>query len=396
MRFLFAWEQGGRLGHLSKLLVIARVLREHGHEVLFVVKDVGTAFCFLDGEGFGYLQAPLPVGLAGSRREAVSFADILSQAGFGDAQTLGGMVRGWQTIFALQKPDAVLSQYAPVATLTAELLGIPCLKLGTGFESPETSPYPCFRPWLKLTRETLLETENRLLDNVNTVRRDFGGTPLTYLCQAIKADLSLLSTLPELDHYQGRKNGRYIGPLFISDEGEEVQWPGNREHRIFAYLVPGYETSLICEVLERSGADVVAFIPGITANLKQKYNGTGIHISSKKIKLSGLLSGMTFAINNANIGTLSATLLSGVPSLCIPTHIEQLMCSNNVERLGLGIGLKREQLKSCFEDALHKMLSESRFRDSAEQIAGRYEQYDQKNVISKIVNTLVRMGKKQI
>lgn len=392
MRFLLAWEQGGRLGHLAILLPIAREIRGRGHEVLFAVKNVGAASFLLDCEGFNYLQAPLPAGLAGARCEAVSFADVLFQAGFGDVQILGGMVRGWQTVFALHKPDAVLSQYAPVATLTAGLLGIPCMNLSTGFESPpEISPYPCFRPWRKITPETLLETENRLLDNVNQVRRDFGGSSLSYLHQAIRADVSLLAILPEMDQYPGRKNGRYIGPLFLIDEGEVVHWSGQREQRIFVYLVPGVETPLVLEVLDRCGAEVIAFVPGIAANLREQYSGTGVRICSEKINLSGLLSGMTLAINNANLGTLSATLLSGVPSLCIPTHIEQLMNSYSMERIGAGIGLKLGRVTTHFDEVLAAMLVNCGYRNNAVNISIKYAGYDQKQVVGNLANTLEKM-----
>ncbi|MFA7061623.1 MAG: hypothetical protein WC156_12510, partial [Pedobacter sp.] len=136
MRFLFAWEQGARLGHLSPMLPIARILRDRGHEVLFAVKELGTAYHFLGDEGFGYIQTPIPIGLKKLCREAVSFADVLSEAGFGDATILGGMIRAWQTIFTLHKPDVILSQHAPTVILAAELFGIPCLKLNSGFESP--------------------------------------------------------------------------------------------------------------------------------------------------------------------------------------------------------------------------------------------------------------------
>jgi UDP:flavonoid glycosyltransferase YjiC (YdhE family) len=392
MRFLFVWEQGGRLGHLSKLLPIARILRERGHEVLFAVKEVGTAYFFLGDEGFGYIQTPIPIGLKKSRREAASFADVLSEAGFGDATILGGMIRAWQTVFALHKPDVILSQHAPTVTQAAELFDIPCLKLGSGFESPpETSPYPCFRPWLKLTRDTLLNTENIMLDNVNKVRKDFGGAPLSHLHQAIRADLSLLAVLPELEHYPGRKNGSYIGPLFIVNEGESAHWSGHREHKIFAYLVPGNETPLVFEALVKCGAEVIAYIPGLAGELKEKYSTATMRIASGKINLSGLLPGMTLAISNANLGTVSATLLSGVPSLCVPTHIEQLMCCRSLERTGAGIGLNRNQLALRFEDTLNTMLSEKRYKQKAVEISKKYTGYDQKQVVMRLANTLEKM-----
>ncbi len=392
MRFLFAWEQGGRLGHLSQMLPIACILRERGHEVLFVVKEVGSAYHFLD-EGFGYLQSPIPIGLTKSRREVSSFADVLSEAGFGDAAILGGMVRSWQTVFAMYKPDVILSQHAPTVILAAGLFGISCLKLNSGFESPpEISPYPCFRPWLKLTRDDLLKAEQRLLDNVNQVRMDFGGSPFSHLHQAVRANVSLLATLPELDHYPVRKNGRYIGPLFITDEGEAAHWSGLREQKIFVYLFPGAETSLILEALDKSGAEVIAYIPGLADELKDKYRTATMRIASNKINLSDLLPEMTLTINNANLGTTSVTLMSGVPNLCIPTHIEQLMCSHRLERIGAGIGLRRDQLALRFEESLKLMLADGRYREKAMEISKKYAGYDQKQVVMRLVNTLEKMG----
>lgn len=391
MRFLFAWEQGAHLGHLSIMLPIARILRDRGHKVLFAVKEVGTAYHFLD-DSFSCIQSPIPIGLKKSRREVASFADVLAQAGFDDASILGGMVRSWQTIFALHKPDVILSQHAPTVILAAAMFGIPCLKLNSGFESPpDITPYPCFRPWLKLTKNDLLKTEQRLLGNINQVRKDFSVFPLSRLHQAVKADVSLLAVLPELEHYPDRENGRYIGPLFIAEEGETARWTENCKQKIFVYLVSGTETPLILEALDKSCAEVIAYIPGLACELKKKYCTTNMQIASGKINLSGLLPKMTLAINNANLGTISATLLSGVPNLCIPTHIEQLMCCCNLERMGSGIGLRRDELALRFEETLNKMLTDDSYRQKAVNIANKYTGYDQKRVVERLANTLENM-----
>ncbi|MFA7404236.1 MAG: nucleotide disphospho-sugar-binding domain-containing protein [Pelobacteraceae bacterium] len=392
MRFLFAWEQGGNLGHLSVMLPIAHTLRERGHDILFAVKEVGTSHHFLDGKGFNYIQSPVPIGLKKSRCEAASFADVLDEAGFGDAIILGGMIRAWQTVIALYKPDVILSQHAPAVILAAGLFGIPCLKLGMGFESPpDISPYPCFRPWLSLTRDELLNTENRLLDNVNRVRNIFGGSPLASLHQAVRADVSLQAVLPELAHYPDRKNGRYIGPLFITEEGEAVQWAGVREQRIFVYLRSEVETSFIIEALDTCGAEVIAYIPGLADELKEKYGKETMRFASDKANLSGLLPEMTLIIHNANLGTMSAALLSGVPSLCIPTTIEQWMNSCNLERIGAGIGLRRDQLAVRFAASLNTMFSEQSYKDKAVEISKKYSGYDQKQVVNRLANTLEKM-----
>lgn len=396
MRFLFVWEQGGNLGHLSVLLPIARILKERGHEVLFAVKEVGIAHKLLDDENFSYIQSPVPTGLKKSRREAASFADVLAEAGFEDAAILGGMVRSWQTTFALYKPDVILSQHAPTVILAAGLLGIACLKLGLGFESPpEVAPFPCFRPWLNLTRDELLNSEIKLLDNVNQVRKVFGGSPISKLHQVVRANVSLQAILPELAHYADCKNGRFIGPLFIAEEGEAVQWAGIHDHKIFTYLRPGTEIFIILDALDKCGAEVIAYIPGTADELKGKYRRGNMRFVSSRTNLSSLLPEMTLVINNGNLGTMSASLLSGVPSLCIPTTIEQWMNSCNLERIGAGIGLRRDQLAVRFEESLNSMLFEKRYREKAMEISMKYAGYDQEQVVVRLANTLEKMTSMQ-
>jgi hypothetical protein len=60
MKILLAWELGGNLGHVTGLIVLARGLRERGHEVTFSVKDVRGCAQLLQQNRFAYVQAPTP------------------------------------------------------------------------------------------------------------------------------------------------------------------------------------------------------------------------------------------------------------------------------------------------------------------------------------------------
>jgi len=143
---------------------VARCLRQRGHEVLFAVKNVGTARQMLDDEEFRYVQSPLSLGQKRELRDPASFADILAEAGFAEEETLGGLVRAWQNLFHIFRPDMLLAQYAPSAQLAARLAGLPCLRLNIGFECPpEVTPLPCFRPWLRLTRTSCWQEKSRFL-----------------------------------------------------------------------------------------------------------------------------------------------------------------------------------------------------------------------------------------
>lgn len=395
MRFLFAWEQGGNLGHLSKLLLIARQMRDRGHEILFAVKDVGTAHQLLDGEGFSFVQCPLAVGVGKPKREPVSFADILVEAGFADRNILSGLIHAWQTLFDAYRPAVLLAQYAPAALIAARLAGLASLKVDIAFESPPAvSPYPSFRPWLKVPKEELLKSETLIMANINAIRQRRGAAPHEKLHQALAGDVALLATLPELDHYPGRRGGRYVGPLFVVNDGDELFWSDRNVPHIFLYLRPFPGLAKILKTLDQSGADVIAFVPGIGDELKNSFTGGSLRVSSSRLKLETLLPQMDLAINHANHGTVAATQLAGVPMLAIPGTVEQWMISRNLEQMGTAIGMKTDRVALEFEASLKKVLSDTTYRTKAGDFAAKYAGYDQDRVVMRLANTLEKMKSK--
>jgi len=58
-RFLFVWELGSDYGHLARLLPVAAALRERGHGVDFVVRDLMGAEKLIAPLGMRVFQAPL-------------------------------------------------------------------------------------------------------------------------------------------------------------------------------------------------------------------------------------------------------------------------------------------------------------------------------------------------
>jgi len=391
-RILLAWELGGNLGHLSKLLLVARRLRRRGHEILFSVQDVGTGQQLLTEEGFRYVQCPRASRWGAGCREPASFSHILAQAGFADPGVLTGLISAWHGLFELFQPEVVLSQYAPTAHIAARIYGVPCLELAIGFEHPpDVAPFPCFRPWLQLSADELMKTEQVILDNINGICVRRGVPAHQNLQQALKCDRTLFATFPELDHYQGRTDGRYTGPLFITDDGVDMEWPQDGFQRIFVYLKPDRWLPLVMQELDRSGASVVAFIPGIDGTMLPSYSSGRIRISSAKVKLSCLLPGMDLAVTHANHGTIAAVLLAGKPLLSIPTTIEQLMLSSCLESHGVGVGVARRGLSKAFAPALDRLLTDRSFRKAAVRFAERYAGYDRETVLNRLSLTIERL-----
>ncbi|MHB8149267.1 MAG: glycosyltransferase [Desulfobulbia bacterium] len=387
-RVLLAWELGENYGHLSTLLPLARMLRQRKHEPIFVVRDLAVASVLL-GKEFSFLQAPLPSESNRQSRVPVSYADILSGRGFGKRDVLAGILHAWQVLFDLVKPEMVVAQFAPTAIVAARQASIPSLQMDTGFECPpEVRPYPCFRPWMKITREALLEREDALLQTINVVC----GWRSEDLRTALRADLSLLITLQELDHYSGRRGGRYIGPIFSHNTGEKFAWQHTTGKRVFVYLRPFPELRALLAELRQSRAEVIAVIPGIDRELADSFSSEQFRIISQQVRLETLLSQADLVVSHGGHGLTSAFLLQGVPLLVFPIMIEQWMTARNLERMKTGLRVSREALrKHGCASALSDLLTDPLYSERAAAVAAKYRSYDQNKTIDRLALTVEQM-----
>jgi UDP:flavonoid glycosyltransferase YjiC (YdhE family) len=382
---LFTWEMGGNWGHIAKQLIITRALRQRGHRCLFAARDVLTATFQMAGERFDILQAPFYSTPEGESRLLFSYADILSVNGFDAQEPLSQLVKEWHAIFDKVAPDAVVADFAPTALLAAKLKGIPVLRVDTGFGlPPNEAPYPSFRPWHHVSREDLLAREQRLLGHINQicVKRMFPA--FSSLQEAFRTGGDLLLTFPELDHYTGRRNGKYVGPIFNLDEGADMEWPDGSVTCIFVYLRPFEGLKTILRTLSSSGCNVIASIPGIGDDLLTTFSSPSFRISRSPVRLTHLLAKTDIVITHGGHGLASACLLAGVPMLLLPQVAEQLMTVYNFERLGIGKGVRCDEVAVKFAPALRRMLKDSSYRENAGRLSLKYAGYDQTDVVRKI------------
>jgi len=387
-RILLAWELGGSYGHISVLLPIARQLRQCGHTVVFAVKDC-PASKLLDADGFEYVLSPRSAVGNSRSREPASFAYILAGAGFGDVAVLAGLVGSWHDLFNLYQPTVLVAQFAPVAQFAARLFGLPCLQINTGFESPPAvTPFPCFRPYLKLSKQQLLANELALLENINIIGSRMGAAPYSSLQEVMQSDRDLLVTLPELDHYQGRRNNRYIGPISLVDDGVTVQWPKGEGPRILVYLRAISGIASILETLIGKRACAIAVIPEIDDHLFAKFRDKGLYLSKEMVKLTVILPTMDLAITHAGHGTAAAAILAGVPMLVIPTTVEQWLVTRNIERLGVGVGIVKRRIADEFPQALERLLGDHSYTEKAQKLAKKYGGFDRHQTIQRLVKTI--------
>ena len=194
-RILFAWELGANLGHITPLLVLAQVLRERGHEVVFALRDIRNCAALLEARGFPFLQAPIGSGRAKDiAADPASYPEMLLRYGFADPQGLLAAARAWRNLYATVAPDLIVFDHSPIALLAAHDIGLPRVLYGMGFVSPpRVSPMPSFRPWENIPAARLEASEARALEATNTALKALGAQPLGALHELFDVEEDILT-----------------------------------------------------------------------------------------------------------------------------------------------------------------------------------------------------------
>ena len=233
-RVLLAWEWGGNSGHIVRLASIADQLLARGHQVDIVLQrpdGLRQARHLVDRVTLR--QAPLWPGqlLWGGQLTlplASTYGDILANFGLSDSGTLEFLLRAWDQVFADARPDVVVADFAPAATLAAQGR-IPTIVVGTGYTVPPAhlEAFPVFHP----DRDRPNISEPQLLAVANRALERLKRPPLPCLPAIAIADRSHPAVFAELDPYASHRLARPLPP-FLSG----TPMPAGGGDALFAYL----------------------------------------------------------------------------------------------------------------------------------------------------------------
>lgn len=373
-RILLAWELGGNLGHITRLLIVANALRERGHDVLFALRDVRAAGDMLTRESFPFVQAPSPRSIG--PREPATYPEILFHYGFADSALLIPAVRAWRQIYRSQTPDLIIFDHAPTALLAARGTGIPRVVFGTGFSSPpRVSPLPSIRPWQRFPVGRLQASEDVALQTVNAALQVIGVPSLDAFHELFDAEENILATLPELDHYDGRAHGNYCGPFFDKPRALEAQWPDGQGKKLFVYIRPSSPAfRALATTLRKTDFRAIWFAPGLSVAEAAELESPALRMVRSPIDVRAASSSADAAILHGGHGTTAAMLFSGVPVVLLPEHLEQLLMGRKVAMLGAGVALNVNLLApDALASAVLRVIHNPRFATHAKRFARKYE-----------------------
>jgi UDP:flavonoid glycosyltransferase YjiC (YdhE family) len=389
-KVLLAWEQGSNLGHLSRLLPLARRLRSRGHSVLAVVRDLALAAQLLGPAGIAFVQAPRMSAVARTSDLQVSYASLLWQTGWADRIQLWGMVQAWVNVLRMFGPDIALLDHSPTALLAARCAQIQCVLIGTGFELPPLQrPLRVYPGFPEATPEDAAAAETGVLEHANLCLSSMRAERLQSLCELFAPHRRWLTTFAELDHYGPRVGERYVGPIGEMPQGRRVAWPTGGGHRVFAYLRPDTPNlSAILRSLTASDTTVVCYGPGLPPEETDPLPKDRFVVMSRPIELGPLLQSASLGVSYAPAGTVTETLLQGVPQLLAPPHVEAQMTAHRVESMGAGMVLRGDVSEREVTYVLQTLLNNPHFKTRARAFANNYRGFDPGHAADTIVDEI--------
>jgi UDP:flavonoid glycosyltransferase YjiC (YdhE family) len=335
---LLAWELGANRGHVTALGAVARALTAQGARITFAVQrlDAMRALRPLD-DAWGIVQAPVWPGLLvtadfRAARAPTSFGDILADLGLRDSAVVEFLLRGWDSLLASERPDVVVTNFAPMAQLAAHGR-VPVLAAGNGF----TLPPDHLPEFPRLRNAAPLFPESQLLQAVNRGLARTGRASLPRLPALLAADQRLPHCFAIFDPYREARRESLLAPILPAwsavraGEGTEI-------FGYFSDIAP--RTDGIFDALTRFGARVRLHIPNLPAAAAQSLTAAGVMVEPRPLSLAEIAQRSRLVVSHGGLGLVSMTLAAGLPQLVIAPDLEKRLIGSEILRLGVGAMLR--------------------------------------------------------
>ncbi|MEX2516079.1 MAG: nucleotide disphospho-sugar-binding domain-containing protein [Gammaproteobacteria bacterium] len=357
---------------------IVNILLERNHDVIFIARDIEKARQVFKDININLRAAPV------SHRQTknpvlkpVSYTHVLNNIGFNDSDMLATQIRAWHETLIEIKPDLLVFEHSPTAMLAASVFRCKKLMLGTGFTVPSAEiPMPPLYGDSEKYRNQLLVDDKNMLDIVNRALKQCNFPQLIALSDLFDENEQLLLTLPELDHYQNRRNGKYQGIALPASYGTRTEWKSgsvNDENkpRVFAYLHTETSVRLLAEVIMHTNAEAILHGPSDALNAVPDQALHKICLAAEPVTMEMILTECDIVVTNGSHATTALSLLFGKPVAVLSSHFEQALNGMRVAALNCGIHLPLQQLDSSIQ--LSRFIQQPAiWQDAAENFSQGY------------------------
>ncbi len=394
-RFALAWELGAGLGHAMPLAQLAQTLLDRGHEVHLLWKDlapVAAVFTPLTGERLHLWQAPLWLHNMQDAPDAVSYSELLLQAGYLDCPALLAIVRAWREVMAVIEPDLLIADHAPTALLAARGLPFARAMFGNGFMIPPMcQPLPAFREWESPSGQRLASADARALLTCNQVLDLLGEPPLDALHELLMGDEHFLLGWPELDHYRSARAAKPMrnwGWPEVPVISTDPVWPPAPGPRTLAYLARDHPAlDAVLAILREGPWCTLMVVLGASDQETRDGSSPRLQISNRPVNMAGAIESADLLLSHSGSGLLYQAMAAGLPSVLLPTQVEQLLLARRVAAAGAGVVLWPHEVGHSLAKAIDAVIGSSGFATAARRLAAQ-------NSVTVHGNVLVRIAER--
>ncbi len=388
-RIVFGWEFGASLGHIYPMLRIADVLKERGHEILFVCRDVERPFDVIKARGYALIQAPFWKNPPIANLRSIptpGYADVLARQGFGYRQTLKCMLSAWDDLLISLKPDLIIADHSPGLNLAVRG-SIPLINIGNGFTLPP-SQMETFPPII--ARGKPLVSSQGLLNLFNDLQKERGKPVYERLPQIFEADGEFACTLPQLDPYAKFRDKPVCGPL--EDSMKAVPLPS--ESHIFVYMANEAEDSeLVLKAVQKTGCPATAYIRGASTERRKTYQSDRLEMLDRPVDFSDMLPKASLVIHSGGGGTATSCLMVGRAQIMFPRQSESSLTGRLLSAQELARVIPKGTSIDDLASVIQKTLVNQAMQERCNQVAKALSAGDWTSALSRItdrVEELVR------
>lgn len=374
-RILIGWELGANMGHVARMRDLVDALLARGHHVAIALQRI-DALNFAEDRRLRLWQAPVwPRLLANTARptagEPATIGDILFRLGLGRHGTLSALLGGWDAILAAERPDLVISDFAP-ALLMAARGRIRSIAIGTGFTCPPASG-PHFPP-LGAAKPAIAEDE--LLDTVDAELAIAGRPPLETLPALFASDDQLICSFRELDPYRSVTGRTHFAPQVMPPVAAP-NGAGGDEIFVYGFTLIGASATL-WQALAACGHRVRVHLPDPTPEHLAVMRAGGLIFEPKPLPFPLIAQRSRIVVSHGGLGFASSALLAGLPQVVTFYDLEKRLTAEALEEGGLGIGTLLYDLDAtAFGQLLGQAMANdamaARCRDAAAAFHSRME-----------------------
>lgn len=409
-KILCGWEFGSGMGHLTRLLPVARALQQAGHEIVIAVPGIAQAMPLIPKyfpEGIDHISVRLVDGVVWRapndpdlrKKPTHAIGDVLALFQYGVAERLGPKVQEWRNIVDHHRPDLIVGDFAPTLRLVSAGK-IPFVMLGNGYTVPPAGRLlPPMKPWMDSITPYSRMNEAAIWQVANRARQAVQGPALDYVADMLNGDRSFVCTIPEFDPYQAWRTDPTLMPFNVpvihdfppvADRGDQAP--------IFVYLPSNHPfLKIVLAVLSKIGWPVHVYISGIDQeNLASKIvpmAGPNISFHRQPVNLEENLPKFRAIIHHAGLATAYAAVKAGTPQLVLPLNLEHNITGKGLEKFGGTIMItaggeipSADQIAINIKDAICQLIEPGPLWDQALQAAQKVSTRPREDGVAQIVD----------